>query len=145
MPIYTYILKHALSHTLDSYVYACTSTHPHPINPMCVHMRVYKSTHALTRSLSHTHIHRPTASHAAPSRTSSGACAASGCASSSAFTISSPAPVLSAKCRGMLPFCARADSRQRQHTTHAASQQGGQKAVCSCLLPLCECMLHPSS
>ena len=55
-----------------------------------------------------------------------------------------PCCVLNCQIRGRLPFCARADSRQCQHTKHAASQQRGQKAVCSCLLPLCESVMHPS-
>ena len=36
------------------YTYS-TRTHPHPIHPMCVHIGVCQSTHALIRSLSLTH------------------------------------------------------------------------------------------
>ena len=96
-----------------------------------------------TLPLSHTHP-QTTIPYTALRRTSSATFAASGCTSSSAATTSSPAPFLAAKCRGSLPSCARADSRQSQHTTHAASQQGGQKALCSCLLPLCESVMRPS-
>jgi len=110
--IHTHIHKHTLAYTLDSSLYTRTSTQPHPIHPMCVHIGVYQSTHALTRSLSHTHIHRPSVSHPAPSHTVSATCAASGCASSSAATTSSPAFSKAAKCRGSKPSCARANSRQ---------------------------------
>ena len=55
-------------------------------------------------------------------------------------------PRLHAKCRGSLPYCTRADSTQRQHTTHAASQQGSQEAAgrSSYLLPLCESLIQSS-
>ena len=110
--VHTPTQQHTLPYTLHSYLYTRTSTQPHPIHPMCVHIGVYQSTHALTRSLSHTHIHRPSVSHPAPSHTVSATCAASGCASSSAATTSSPAFSKAAKCRGSKPSCARANSRQ---------------------------------
>ena len=107
---------------------------------------VYQSTHALTPSLSHTHIHRPSVSYTAPPRTVSATCAASRCAPSSAATTSSPALLIAAQCKGSCPSaCARADSRQCQHTTHPVSQKYTQKAKCSYLLPLCESVMRPSS
>ena len=53
-------------------------------------------------------------------------------------------PRLHAKCRGSLPYCTRADSTQRQHTTHAASQPGSQEATSSYLLLLCESLIQSS-
>jgi len=53
--IHTQIHKYTLPYTLLLYLHKRTSTHPHPIIPMCVHIGVYQSTHALTRFLSHTH------------------------------------------------------------------------------------------
>ena len=141
--IHAQMYRRILPCTTHSFLYTHISTHTHPIHPMCVHIGVYPSTHALIRSLSHTHIHRPSVSHPAPPHTLSATCAASGCASSSAATTSSPAPYSTAKCRGSLPLCARADSRQCQHTTHPASQQHSHKTVCSCLLLLCEAAMRP--
>jgi len=60
--MHSQIHKHMLPYTIHSYLHTRTSTHTHPINPMCVHIGVYQYTHALPPSLSHTHIHRPTAS-----------------------------------------------------------------------------------
>ena len=82
--------------------------------------------------------------HTAIHRTLSVTFAASECACSSAATTSGRTSFLTAKCRGSLSSCARADSRQCQHTTHAVSQQRGKKAVCSCLLPLCESVMRTS-
>ena len=53
--VHTPTHKYTLPYTLDSYLYTRTSTHPHPIIPMCVHLGVYQSTHALARFLSPTH------------------------------------------------------------------------------------------
>ena len=41
--IHTQVHKHTLAYTLDSSLYTRTSTHPHPIHPMCVHIGVYES------------------------------------------------------------------------------------------------------
>ena len=38
--IHTQEHKHTLPYTPHSSLYTCTSTRPHPINPMCVHMQV---------------------------------------------------------------------------------------------------------
>jgi hypothetical protein len=142
-PTHAYTQTHSPIHT------SLVSVHTHQHAPTCHEPDVcaYRSIpiHAYTHSLPLSHTHpQTTIPYTALRRTSSATFAASGCASSSAATTSSPAPFLAAKCRGSLPSCARADSRQSQHTTHAASQQGGQKALCSCLLPLCESVMRPS-
>jgi len=141
---HAYTTTHAPVHTSLVFVH----THQHTPASHTPDVSAYRSIpiHPCTPSLplSHTHIRRPTVSHAAPPRTSPVPCVASGCTSSSAATTSSPAPFSTAKRRGRLPYCIRADNRQCQHTTYAASQHGGQKAVCSCLLPLCESVMRPS-
>lgn len=66
--------------------------------------------------------------HTISPRTSSAFSAASGYAFSSTDTTPSPASLLVALCRGSWPYCARADSRQCQNTTHAVSKHGNQKS-----------------
>jgi len=57
--LHTQMYVQILPCTLHSYLYTRASTTTHPIHPMCVHIGVYQSTHALPRSvsLSHTSTH----------------------------------------------------------------------------------------
>jgi len=60
----------------------------------------------------------------APQRTTSIVLAAAVYACSSANITSGPACFSSAQCSGSLPYCARGDEEQRQHSTQAGRQAG---------------------
>jgi len=127
---------HSSIHTSLVFVH----THQHNPTSHTPDVCAYRSVpiHACTPLLPLSHTH-PQAHclPSAPPHTLAATCAASGCASSSTTTTWSPVPLIAAQCRGSFPSaCARADSRQCQHTTHAADSKAAKRPCTPACYPL---------